>query len=455
MASPVQFILSFILISCALGIPYSRGYYRVPYATNTKIRVSFDHTNHDPIGRIDMSGRDGTTYRIVSAAAGYIRYIEDSYTGQSTGDDCFNNYLWIEHPNGEWTKYSHLARNSISNKAGLKVGQWVNMGTYLGDEDDVGCADGDHLHFEVGVPRSTNPITTIGGFLNDNSGSKRNRIPRICGILGGKFKSGTEYTASWQPTNYVPGHPEVARHGLPIDKYQCQFDQMMDAGYEISWLDMFDSFGRTYVNVVGHMRTASGSGFHNLNSAQYQNKFTSLKGTGFKPVQVDSYLLNGRVRYAGYFKKIFGPDFAGYHDASAATHQQKFNAWTKIGYFPTSLSVTSVNNERKYTGVYEKKSQGSIIVKSQVTTAQYQKVFDDNIKAGRRPAYLNGYKHAGQAYLVTIFNSVTPTGGKYRHGLTSGGYQNEYDSARAGGQLTRIVTGYEDSGTRYAGGWRK
>lgn len=443
-----------VLVSVSSAVPYSRGYYRIPYATGTTVRISRDASDHSPIGRIDMYGRRGSAYKIVAAASGYIRHIEDSFTGKSTGASCYNNYVWIEHPNGEWTKYSHVAKNSASGKAGLSVGQWVNMGTYLGDEDDVGCASGDHLHFEVAVPPAVDPFTIVGGFVNDNKESKRNRIPRVCGIPGGIYKTGKEYTASWQPYNYAPGHAEIARHGLPIEYYQCQYNQMRDGGYEPVWLDFFNSRGRAYVNVIGRRRTVIGYGFHGFTSQQYQSVYDRYKRLKYQPITVDSYLYLGEVRYAGYFKKISGPLFAGYHGATQGTHQSKFNSWIKLGYLPTSLSVVSVNGERRYTAIYKKQSQGSVLVRSTLTTAQYQKAFDDNAKAGRRVAYLNGYNHKGKAYIVAIFNSVTPGGGKYRHGLSSSQYQAEYNSARSAGLLTRIVTGYEESGTRYAAGWR-
>lgn len=447
-------LVALLCLSMAGAVTESRGYYRIPYKTGTKVRVTNDVDDHSPIGRIDMSGRSGTTYQIVAAASGWVRYIEDGFTGQTSSPVCKNNYVWLEHPNGEWTKYSHMTKDSATTKAGLYVGLWVPMGTFLGDEGAVGCASGDHLHFEVAVVRANNPITTIGGFVLDNSGSKRNRDPRICGISGGLFQSGKEYVASWQPTNYISGAAEVAQHGLPLANYQCFFNQLRDARYELVWLDMFNNGRRVYVNAVARKRTGSGYGFHGADGKRYQVLYDRLKKGGFRPVMVDSYVYRGKVHYAGYFKKTSGPSFAGYHGLSQSAHQTKFNTWVKIGYFPTSLSVVSVGGDRKYTAIYEKQSQGSIIVKSTLLVSQYQAAFDANNAKGRRVAYLNGYNHNGKAYLVTIFNSVTPSGGKYRHGMSGSSYQTEYDSARSDGLLTRIVTGYADQGSRYAAGWR-
>ncbi len=149
----------------------SQGVYRFPYADGTKVHVSRGFYDHNGPGKIDMAGRGGGTYRIVAAAAGTIRFIQDSRSKQqhperwlrNTGD-CNNNYVWIEHDNGEWSKYSHMQQYSTTRKAGRKVGERVAEGAYLGDEGKVGCAWPAHLHFEIVKPSSDKPT------INDPSG---------------------------------------------------------------------------------------------------------------------------------------------------------------------------------------------------------------------------------------------------------------------------------------------
>jgi murein DD-endopeptidase MepM/ murein hydrolase activator NlpD len=136
-------------------------------------------------------------YRIVAAAAGRIVALQDGYGEQQSGRAaalCHNNYVWIAHPNGEWSNYSHLARGSVTGKARLKVGDQVAAGQYLGDEDAVGCAMLKHLHFEVARPDPARAIDE-GGFLTDNEGGKREVRPRFCGIEGGVRKD-AEYPAA-------------------------------------------------------------------------------------------------------------------------------------------------------------------------------------------------------------------------------------------------------------------
>lgn len=180
----------------------SMGLYRLPFADGTQVKVFDDFLTHRPIGRVDLYAIGGAEpYRVVAAAAGCIAAIQDGYSEQQSGraaKDCHNNYVWIAHADGEWTNYSHLAHGSVTGKAGLKVGDTVQAGQYLGDEDAVGCAMLKHVHFEVAVPDPADPIDS-GGFLTNNEGGKRERDPRFCGVPGGFAVKGAVYGASACP----------------------------------------------------------------------------------------------------------------------------------------------------------------------------------------------------------------------------------------------------------------
>lgn len=178
--------------------PASAGSYRLPYADGTTVKVFDDFDTHRPRGRIDFYAVDGDApHRIVAAAAGRIAAIQDGYSEQQSGraaSQCHNNYVWIAHPNGEWTNYSHVAHGTVTGKAGLKVGDNVRAGTYLGDEGAVGCAMLSHVHFEVVRP-AHGAVIDAGGFLLDNADGKRERQPRFCNVPGGTVTKDRSYTA--------------------------------------------------------------------------------------------------------------------------------------------------------------------------------------------------------------------------------------------------------------------
>jgi len=184
----------------------STGIYRIPYADGTTVTVTRDHHDHAPAkDRVDMVGTGGGPYTIVAAQTGVIRAIVDfngddpeehSCTDDTTVEgDCqdYNNYVWIEHANGEWTKYSHMETGSTT-ALGRFVGELVAVGTPLGIESDVGAATGPHLHTEGGIPDDPDdptPFSTLGGFLQGD-----NIVLFICDIPDNLYETGEDYTAN-------------------------------------------------------------------------------------------------------------------------------------------------------------------------------------------------------------------------------------------------------------------
>jgi Peptidase family M23 len=199
-------VLLLLLSAGAMAQPQfemSRNIYRVPYLSGLDVHITNDHFNHNPPGRYDMSGTGNgsscnSNYTIVAAAAGYVRRIVDNHDvhGPDCTENCsdYNNYVWIEHANGEWTKYTHMKKNSVSVNAGLVVGEFVNAGQMLGYECDIGAASGPHLHFEVRHPNdpANVQISALGGFMSDAD----HRIPVFCGQGKNYFEAGDDLTSA-------------------------------------------------------------------------------------------------------------------------------------------------------------------------------------------------------------------------------------------------------------------
>lgn len=179
--------------------PVSAGVYRLPYADGVTVKVFDDAATHRPVGRVDLFAVGGRgPYSVVAAADGVVVAIQDGFSEQQSGRAaalCHNNYVWIAHPNGEWTNYSHIREGSATAGAHLTVGQRVRAGQVIGVEGAVGCAMLEHVHFEVARPDLGQPIDA-GGFLTDNADSGRERTPRFCGVAGGRVVKGETYAAT-------------------------------------------------------------------------------------------------------------------------------------------------------------------------------------------------------------------------------------------------------------------
>lgn len=227
-------------------LPLTSGVYRIPYADGVDITVNQDnHTHGGPGGsknRVDLAGV-AADEQIVAAASGVIRAVMDRHgddggngdglaadqTAHLAGFDdsdehscqddqdasgnnipdsvvtglCsqYNNYVWIEHPNGEWTKYTHFQTQSVSD-LGWTAGMPVEAGDVLGLEGDIGFASGRHLHHEAAVPNVPGTDLTwgtLGGFMNNG----QNLAIVVCGLIGTSvYVQGDSWTAN--PCDHEP-----------------------------------------------------------------------------------------------------------------------------------------------------------------------------------------------------------------------------------------------------------
>ncbi len=162
----------------------------------------------------------------------------------------YNNYLWLRHANGEWTKYTHMATLSVTGAPGnLSVGDTLVVGQALGIEADIGSATGRHLHHEVAVPNNagddtpfSGPFVTAtipgGGNAPPGGGAPSgyyaggfiqgaNRVPRVCDIPGNLYADantnpapGADTFTANPCTNTAPtadaGGPYVVNEGSTI-----------------------------------------------------------------------------------------------------------------------------------------------------------------------------------------------------------------------------------------------
>jgi murein DD-endopeptidase MepM/ murein hydrolase activator NlpD len=242
----IHFALLLSLSACAPGeSKEAKNSYRVPYANGTVITPIQDYLTHStPNARMfDLQAQEENT-RLVAAAPGWVRYIEDSNAG---GGD--NNYVWIEHPHpycpklpneaarnnwpgkpdnydqtcepcekeycNEWTVHAHMQTGTVTNPApngaGLSPGDWVEAGDFIGLEGDVGGGNGPriprHLHWHVvTIAPGINPsvgggyesfVTNILGCQPAVATCRPELIPQVCYQGGtGVLRKGESYTAA-------------------------------------------------------------------------------------------------------------------------------------------------------------------------------------------------------------------------------------------------------------------
>ncbi len=196
----INLIIAILISITTMAQPafeFSRNIYRSPYANGTQYGVAQDDITHSPLGAFDLRATlvdDCVTNKIVAAAAGIVKFKVDIYNVSGPGNSASNNYVWISHANGEWTKYTHFAQNSVV----VNVGNVVAAGQFLGYECSIGAvspAGFRHLHFECRAPVDplSPPMDLTGGFMD---ASEPRLIPVICDIPNNYYTKADIYTAS-------------------------------------------------------------------------------------------------------------------------------------------------------------------------------------------------------------------------------------------------------------------
>ena len=251
---------------------------------------------------------------------------------------------------------------------------------------------------------------------------------------------------------------EYARHGVSANEYKQVFDEAVQSGYRLEWIDGYTDDGKAHFNVI--FRTdEQGIDWKNhgsMTGTTYQQKFDEYREEGFSLVHVDSYVVGNDVLYAAIWRKSSGA-FTAYHGSTAEEHQKSFDSLKSNGWTPKVISVASVGGKLRYTALYTKQAIGSFEARSFLTPDEYQTKFDENKASGRHLHYLKSYLHQGKLHFSAIWAEKPEVSGlKASHGLTAGQFLTGWDDAMSAGFRTRAISGCEEGGkVRYAVYWTK
>ena len=125
------------------------------YSELTAYFAGADEVHQGNHGAIDITNSDGAVNvtNVIAAKDGVVIYPTDAsqtgyadngYVGNPDGGG-FGNYVVIEHSDGNYTYYAHMAQNSIT----VLAGDTVKQGQVIGKMGHSGSSTGTHLHFEV------------------------------------------------------------------------------------------------------------------------------------------------------------------------------------------------------------------------------------------------------------------------------------------------------------------
>lgn len=231
-------------------------------------------------GALDIANMTGVgTTNIIAAKAGVVVYptLSDPTNCVDGGSySCgggYGNYVIIQHTDGNYTLYGHLASNSITVKAGDSVAQ----GQVIAKMGTSGNSTGTHLHFEVRVAENTqaakvDPLTFV---------SMENPRPKPS-VSSGKLSEFIAYFEGTGPTN---GDNYVAYDGG---------DGVTTIGKGVVWEYNMERFKKRGINSVAPGTEVSKKIVDDIKEEIIEEKTNSIKsilssnGITLKNYQVDA-----------------------------------------------------------------------------------------------------------------------------------------------------------------------
>jgi len=188
---------------------------------------------------------------------------------------------------------------------------------------------------------------------------------------------------------------------------------------------------------------------HGFSVADFQNQFKLLVSQGYRLVKVSGYCENNEARYAGIWHKRGGNLWQARHGISPDAYQQAIIDLDKQGYRPTHVSVFTIGDQLFFSAIWEQQQGLPWLARHDLTSTEYQQLFNDLSSQGWRLRCVSGYEVGGEARYACIWDQYAGPDWAARHGLDASAYQQAFDEFNSKGFRLIQVVGYPVQGIPY------
>src|SRR6267142_2106396 len=142
------------------------------------------------------------------------------------------------------------------------------------------------------------------------------------------------------------------------------------------------------------------------------------------------------------------------HNLTSAEYQSVFNSLAAVGYQLISLSGYAIEGQPRYAAIWKQASGQDWIARHGMPRAEFQETFTDLPAQGYVPAQVGGYRVNVDVQFTALWQRLNNVQWEAHHGMTTLEYQKKFDEMLAAGKHLVWVNGYSDTGiARYAAIW--
>jgi len=214
--------------------------------------------------------------------------------------------------------------------------------------------------------------------------------------------------------------------------------------------------------VAAIVKFQKGIGWHSyrdLANTRYAQRFNELKNKGYMLIDVDAYKVGSSMRYSMVWRQnTENRGWASYRNMTSAQYNTRWNEYKNKGYRPLDIESYRVNGAQRYAGIWVQNKEGySWSSRRNLTATQYGAYFQEQKNLGRRVIDIEAYQTSGGLRYSAIWveNKENIQWAQFRD-MTRASYQTRVTNRSNSGYTLVEFESYRSGGKqRYAAIWEK
>ena len=250
---------------------------------------------------------------------------------------------------------------------------------------------------------------------------------RLSQIDGYEVDNKAYYAAIWEKTS---GPAYATHHGMTGADYQKKFEDYGKQGYRLVLVDGYALGNQAYYAAIWEKKSGPAyATHHGMTGADYQKKFEDYGKQDYRLIHVSAYGVGSEARYAAIWEKKSGPAYVTHHAMGSADYQTKFNSYAGQGYRLKLVCGYNVGNTDYYAAIWEKTGGPAWSARHRMTGMGYQNEFDNHAYSGYKLAQVSGYERGGKANYAAIWESTGAWSGEDLQHIdkTIGAFMKQYN----------------------------
>ena len=207
---------------------------------------------------------------------------------------------------------------------------------------------------------------------------------------------GLRYAMVWRENTDQRGWG--AYRDMTNDEYHARWKEFKKKGYRPHDIESYLVNGKQrYAGIwVENKEKVSWSSERNLSTKEYGKYFKEQSAKGRRIVDVEAYSTGSGIRYAAiWIQNRAGVKWAQYHDLDRRAYQDRVDDYSKKGYLMVDCESYKIGNKQYYAAIWEKRSGYAIQVRTNCTALQYANLWREYRDKGYRLVDFERYETPG------------------------------------------------------------